>query len=41
MTANEIPVNQHEEYATSMFGAAVPKAELHNPKGPLTALARL
>src|SRR5256886_1729628 len=30
-----IPPNQYEEYANSMFGNAVPKAELHNPKGPL------
>src|SRR2546421_9074702 len=30
-----IPSNQYEEYANSMFGNAVPKAELHNPKGPL------
>jgi uncharacterized protein (AIM24 family) len=30
-----IPPNQYEEYNNSMFGAAVPKAELHNPKGPL------
>ena len=29
------PPNQYEEYSNSMFGAAVPKAELHNPKGPL------
>src|SRR5947199_5328462 len=29
------PPNQYEEYANSMFGNAVPKAELHNPKGPL------
>lgn len=29
------PPNQYEEYANSSFGAAVPKAELHNPKGPL------
>src|SRR6266700_3420590 len=30
-----IPPNQYEEYSNSMFGAAVPKTELHNPKGPL------
>src|SRR6266568_1429966 len=30
-----IPPSQYEEYANSMFGNAVPKAELHNPKGPL------
>ena len=30
-----VPPNQYEEYANSMFGASVPKAELHNPKGPL------
>jgi len=29
------PPNQYEEYSNSMFGGAVPKAELHNPKGPL------
>lgn len=29
------PPNQYEEYSNSMFGSAVPKAELHNPKGPL------
>src|SRR5438876_6959204 len=29
------PPNQYEEYSNSMFGAGVPKAELHNPKGPL------
>lgn len=29
------PPNQFEEYTNSMFGNAVPKAELHNPKGPL------
>src|SRR5579864_1566477 len=29
------PPNQYEEYSNSMFGNAVPKAELHNPKGPL------
>ncbi len=27
--------NQYEEYAKSDFGSAVPRAELHNPKGPL------
>jgi uncharacterized protein (AIM24 family) len=30
-----IPPNQYEEYQNSMFGNAVPKAELHNPKSPL------
>jgi uncharacterized protein (AIM24 family) len=30
-----VPPNQYEEYANSMFGASVPKAELHNPKSPL------
>ena len=30
-----VPPNQYEEYSNSMFGASVPKAELHNPKGPL------
>src|ERR1043166_307213 len=30
-----IPPNQYEEYANSAFGNNVPKAELHNPKGPL------
>src|SRR5579863_4323310 len=30
-----IPPNQYEEYSNSPFGSAVPKAELHNPKGPL------
>ncbi|TMC22448.1 MAG: zinc-ribbon domain-containing protein [Chloroflexi bacterium] len=30
-----IPPNQYEEYGNSVFGNAVPKAELHNPKGPL------
>jgi uncharacterized protein (AIM24 family) len=29
------PPNQYEEYSNSMFGNSVPKAELHNPKGPL------
>jgi len=29
------PPNQYEEYTNSAFGNAVPKAELHNPKGPL------
>src|SRR5713226_8836806 len=29
-----IPPNQYEEYAKSDFGG-VPRAELHNPKGPL------
>ena len=35
MATNDIPTNQYEEYANSIFGAAVPKAELHNPQGPL------
>ncbi len=30
-----VPPNQYEEYSNSVFGNAVPKAELHNPKGPL------
>ncbi len=30
-----LPPNQYEEYSNSMLGNAVPKAELHNPKGPL------
>jgi uncharacterized protein (AIM24 family) len=30
-----VPPNQYEEYTNSMFGAAVPRAELHNPKGPI------
>ncbi|GCE18443.1 AIM24 family protein [Dictyobacter kobayashii] len=29
------PPNQFEEYTNSMFGNSVPKAEIHNPKGPL------
>jgi uncharacterized protein (AIM24 family) len=29
------PPNQFEAYSNSMFGSTVPKAELHNPKGPL------
>ncbi len=29
------PPNQFESYRNSMLGNAVPKAELHNPKGPL------
>ena len=29
------PPNQYEEYSNSMFGAGVPKAEAHNPQGPL------
>ncbi|HLI88551.1 MAG TPA: AIM24 family protein [Ktedonobacteraceae bacterium] len=29
------PPDQYEEYRNSMFGNAVPKAELHNPKSPL------
>jgi uncharacterized protein (AIM24 family) len=32
---NFTPPNQFEEYSNSMFGNAVPKAELHNPKGPI------
>lgn len=30
-----VPPNQYEEYSNSLFGNAVPKAELHNPKGPI------
>ncbi len=30
-----VPPNQYEEYTNSVFGNNVPKAELHNPKGPL------
>src|SRR5579884_567747 len=31
-----VPPNQYEEYASNqVLGAAVPRAELHNPKGPL------
>jgi len=30
-----IPPNQYEEYTSSPFGTAVPRAELHNPKGDL------
>jgi uncharacterized protein (AIM24 family) len=30
-----VPPNQYEEYGNSVFGNQVPKAELHNPKGPL------
>jgi uncharacterized protein (AIM24 family) len=30
-----IPPNQFESYRTSPLGNAIPKAELHNPKGPL------
>jgi len=31
-----IPPNQYEEYSSNQaFGNAVPRAELHNPKGPL------
>ncbi len=29
------PPNQYEEYRTSTLGNVVPKAEMHNPKGPL------
>lgn len=29
------PPNQFEEYTNSIFGNNVPRAELHNPKGPL------
>ncbi|GHO44098.1 AIM24 family protein [Ktedonospora formicarum] len=32
---SSIPPNQFEEYSNSVFGNAVPRAELHNPKGPL------
>ncbi|GHO93018.1 hypothetical protein KSF_030660 [Reticulibacter mediterranei] len=34
-TGGYAPPNQYEEYTNSMFGNAVPKGELHNPKGPL------
>ena len=30
-----VPPNQYEEYTNSIFGNAVPKTELHNPKSPL------
>src|SRR5487761_678780 len=31
-----VPPNQYEEYGSNqVLGAAVPRAELHNPKGPL------
>src|SRR3989442_13694206 len=31
-----IPPNQYEEYSNNQaFGSQVPRAELHNPKGPL------
>jgi uncharacterized protein (AIM24 family) len=30
-----VPPNQYEEYGSSPFGNAVPRAELHNPRGPL------
>ena len=33
-----VPPNQYEEYGNSMFGPSVPRAELHNPKGPLKVL---
>src|SRR5437764_7136346 len=33
-----VPPNQYEEYGNSVFGNAVPRAELHNPKGPLKVL---
>src|SRR5689334_7163943 len=29
------PPNQYESYRSSPLGSAIPKAELHNPKGPL------
>lgn len=29
------PPNQYESYTNNPFGNAVPKAELHNPKGPI------
>lgn len=29
------PPNQYEEYSNSNLGGTVPKAEIHNPKGPL------
>lgn len=30
-----MPPNQYESYRSSPLGSAIPKAELHNPKGPL------
>jgi len=30
-----VPPNQYEEYTNDSFGNAVPRAELHNPKGPI------
>jgi uncharacterized protein (AIM24 family) len=30
-----VPPNQYEEYGSSPFGGGVPRAELHNPRGPL------
>jgi hypothetical protein len=30
-----IPANQYESYTNSAFGNGVPKAEIHNPKGPI------
>jgi uncharacterized protein (AIM24 family) len=30
------PPGEYEQYANSVFGNTVPKAELHNPKGPIT-----
>ncbi|WP_069804801.1 AIM24 family protein [Thermogemmatispora onikobensis] len=30
-----VPPNQYEEYSSSPFGNAVPRSELHNPRGPL------
>jgi len=33
---NYVPPNQYEEYASNqVLGASVPRAELHNPKGPM------
>ncbi|MBX5451188.1 MAG: AIM24 family protein, partial [Thermogemmatispora sp.] len=34
-SAGYVPPNQYEEYGSSPFGNAVPRAELHNPRGPL------
>src|SRR5579875_977327 len=33
--AGYVPPQQYEEYGSSPFGNAVPRAELHNPRGPL------
>nr|BBH94076.1 hypothetical protein KTA_22750 [Thermogemmatispora argillosa] len=34
-SAGYVPPQQYEEYGSSPFGNAVPRAELHNPRGPL------